>query len=219
MKTGILWDLDGTLLDTLDDLMDATNHVLTANGYPARTRTEIRRFVGNGARNLLIQAAPAGADGDALLKQFQPYYTAHCQIKTRPYAGIPAVLELLGEKYPMAIVSNKPDGAVKALCAQYFPGIFALGETPDCPRKPAADMVFKAMQAIGVEKCIYIGDSEVDVLTAQNAGVPCLSVLWGFRDQPDIQAAGGKIFCDNPADLPKILENLPCFCVRRQYGQ
>lgn len=210
MKTGILWDLDGTLLDTLDDLMDATNHILSRNGYPARTRMEIRKFVGNGAKNLLMQAAPE-ADADALLRQFQPYYTAHCQIKTRPYEGIPAVLEELSGKYPMAIVSNKPDPAVKELCARYFPGIYALGETPDCPRKPNADMVYKAMAAIGAERCIYVGDSEVDVLTAKNAGVPCLSVLWGFRDKPDIQAAGGRLFCDSPADLPEILSKITDF--------
>lgn len=211
MKTGILWDLDGTLLDTLDDLMDATNHILKDSGYPARSREEIRAFVGNGAGKLLEKAAPAGADVAELLARFQPYYTAHCHVKTRPYAGIPAVLAGLAEKYPMAVVSNKPDSAVKPLCAEYFPGIFALGETPDCPRKPAPNMVFKAMEAIGVENCIYVGDSEVDVLTARNAGVPCLSVLWGFRDEEDIRAAGGTHFCHDPAQLPEILNKIPLF--------
>lgn len=211
MKTGILWDLDGTLLDTLDDLADATNHVLACHGYPARSREEIRAFVGNGARVLLAKAAPADADADALLARFQPYYAAHCQLKTRPYPGIPAVLAQLSERYPMAIVSNKPDGAVKALCARYFPGIYALGETPDCPRKPAADMVYKAMRIIGVERCIYVGDSEVDVLTARNAGVPCLSVLWGFRDEDAIRTAGGKCICNDPAQLPAVLEKIMTF--------
>lgn len=207
MKTGLLFDLDGTLLDTLEDLMDATNHILAQNGYPARTRQEIRAFVGNGARNLLAKAAPEG-NADALLAQFQPYYAAHCQGKTRPYPGILEVLAQLEQRYPVAIVSNKPDGAVKALCDELFPGIPAVGERPDCPRKPAPDMVYRAMEMLGVESCIYIGDSEVDVVTAQNAGVPCVSVLWGFRDKEEIEAAGGTIFCEKAENLPEILEGL-----------
>ena len=205
MKTGLLFDLDGTLLDTLDDLMDSTNYILAQNGYPQRSRQEIRAFVGNGARNLLMKAAPAGADADGLLARFQPYYAAHCQIKTKPYPGVEAVIAELREKYPIAIVSNKPDNAVKTLCAQLFPGISAVGERPDCPRKPAPDMVWRAMEALGVERCIYIGDSEVDVMTAKNAGVPCVSVLWGFRDKPEIEAAGGGIFCQRVEELPAII--------------
>lgn len=208
MKTGLLFDLDGTLLDTLEDLMDSTNYILAQNGYPQRSLREIRAFVGNGARNLLLKAAPAGADADALLAQFQPYYAAHCQIKTRPYPGVEAVIAVLKEVFPVAIVSNKPDVAVKTLCAQLFPGISAVGERPDCPRKPAPDMVKRAMAELGVEKCIYIGDSEVDVLTAKNAGVPCISVLWGFRDREEIEAAGGNIFCEKVEDLPKIIGGL-----------
>lgn len=208
MKIGLLFDLDGTLLDTLDDLMDSTNYILTQNGYTARTRQEIRAFVGNGARNLLIKAAPEGADADALLAQFQPYYAAHCQIKTKPYPGVEAVVAALREKYPVAIVSNKPDVAVKALCAQLFPEISAVGERPDCPRKPAPDMVNRAMAELGVDRCIYIGDSEVDVLTAKNAGVPCVSVLWGFRDREEIEAAGGCVFCHKVEDLPAMIEGL-----------
>ena len=117
-------------------------------------------------------------------------------------------MPVLKEKYPLAIVSNKPDSAVKALCADCFPGIYALGETADCPRKPAPDMVFKAMAAIGVEKCIFVGDSEVDVITAQNAGVPCLSVLWGFRDREDMEAVGAEHFCDDTAKLAENLEEI-----------
>lgn len=207
MKTGLLFDLDGTLLDTLDDLMDATNHILEENGHPVRTRQEIRGFVGNGARNLLTKAAPEG-DADALLAQFQPYYAAHCQIKTCPYPGIVDALAEVQKTYPVAIVSNKPDVAVKALCKDLFPGIPAMGETPGCPRKPAPDMVYRAMEELGVEKCIYIGDSEVDVRTAKNAGVPCLGVLWGFRDRAEIEAAGGTHFCEKAEDLPKMLEEL-----------
>ena len=206
--TGILFDLDGTLLDTLDDLADGTNHTLRQFGYPERTREEVRRFVGNGARRLIEQAAPQGADVDAVLAAFQSYYSTHCQIKTKPYDGILEALSILQETYPVAIVSNKPDSAVKPLCSQYFPGIYARGESPDCPRKPAPDMVFKAMESIGVETCIYVGDSEVDVLTAQNAGVPCLSVLWGFRDKAEMEAVGGTHFCEEPSQLTQQLEEM-----------
>lgn len=208
MKIGILWDLDGTLLDTLDDLTDGTNHVMRQFGYPEHSRDAVRRFVGNGARRLMEQAVPEGADVDEALAAFQTYYSAHCQIKTGPYPGIMDALKLLGERYPMAVVSNKPDVAVKPLCAQYFPGLYARGESADCPRKPAPDMVFKAMEALGVESCIYVGDSEVDVLTAKNAGVPVLSVLWGFRDKQVMVDAGSSHFCDDPLKLPETIDQM-----------
>ena len=211
MKTGILFDLDGTLLNTLEDLLDATNYALAQCGYPARTLPELRRFVGNGAENQIRMSLPAGASPEEVqrvLKIYKPYYTEHCQVKTRPYDGIWESLAILKEKYPIAVVSNKPDAAVKALCGQMFPGIFALGEAPDCPRKPAPDMVHKACRAIGVDTCVYVGDSEVDVRTAKNAGVPCLSVLWGFRDREDIEAAGGQYFCESPAQLTEKIEEI-----------
>lgn len=208
MKTGILFDLDGTLLDTLEDLLDATNYALAACGYPPRTLKELRRFVGNGAENQIRLALPEDQKEDLprVLATYKPYYTDHCQIKTKPYDGVLPALEELGKKYPVAIVSNKPDAAVKSLCAEYFPGTYALGETADCPRKPAADMVFKAMAAIGVERCVYVGDSEVDVLTAKNSGMPCVGVLWGFRDREDLEAAGKCVFCENTEDLVRIIE-------------
>ena len=211
MKTGILFDLDGTLLDTLEDLTDATNYALAKFGFPPRTVAEVRRFVGNGAENQIRLSLPEGSDTKwigEVLAVYKPYYTAHCQIKTKPYDGILPALKTLAAKYPIAIVSNKPDAAVKALCADYFPGIFALGERSDCPRKPAPEMVFKAMEAIGVEKCIYVGDSEVDVLTAKNAGVPCLSVLWGFRDREDMQAVGAEHFCNDTSLLVRKIEEM-----------
>ena len=211
MKTGILFDLDGTLLNTLEDLLDATNHALEVCGYPKRTLSELRRFVGNGAENQIRMSLPDGASAEEVqrvLGIYKPYYTNHCQIKTRPYDGIPEALAILKEKYPIAIVSNKPDTAVKALCAGLFPGIFALGDTPDCPRKPAPDMVYKACRAIGVETCVYVGDSEVDVRTAKNAGVPCLSVLWGFRDRAEIEEAGGAYFCETPARMTENIEEI-----------
>ena len=205
--TGILFDLDGTLLNTLDDLMDAVNHTMEVFGYPRHSREEVRRFVGNGAGRLLQLSVPQGRDWQEPLAAFQSYYREHCQIKTAPYPGIMEALYAL-KRYPMAIVSNKPDAAVKKLCAQYFPGIYAQGEHPGCPRKPSPDMVRIAMEHIGVDRCIYVGDSEVDVLTAHNAAVPCLSVLWGFRDRVEIQAAGESRFCETPAQMPAMLEEM-----------
>jgi len=208
MKTGILWDLDGTLLDTLADLTDALNYALAQFGYPGRTMEEVRRFIGNGARRLIMLSVPEGAEVDPVLAVYKDYYDTHCQIKTKPYDGVLEALAVLGEKYPMAVVSNKPDSAVKPLCAQYFPQLFARGESADCPRKPAPDMLFKAMEEIGVDKCVYVGDSEVDVITAKAAGAACLSVLWGFRDREEIEAKGGQHFCDTPAELVGKLEEL-----------
>ncbi|MBP3672725.1 MAG: HAD-IA family hydrolase [Oscillospiraceae bacterium] len=208
MKVGILWDLDGTLLDTLQDLTDGTNHALREHDLPERTVGEVRQFVGNGARKLIERAVDGRADVDKVLESFYSYYNAHCQEKTAPYPGILDALEELGKQYPMAVVSNKPDSAVKPLCGQYFPGVYARGESIDCPRKPAPDMVYKAMEAVGVETCIYVGDSEVDVATAKNAKVPCLSVLWGFRDKEVMVEAGAKYFCEKPEELPEMIEKI-----------
>lgn len=208
MKIGILWDLDGTLLDTLQDLAAGTNHALKEHGLPPRTVEEVRQFVGNGARRLIERAVDGRADPDRVLDSFYTYYNVHCQDRTKPYDGILEALEELGRTYPMAVVSNKPDSAVKPLCAQYFPGLYARGESTGCPRKPAPDMVFKAMEAIGAESCIYVGDSEVDIATAKNAGVPCLSVLWGFRDREALTRAGASHFCGKPAELAKKIEEM-----------
>lgn len=205
---GILFDLDGTLLDTLEDLKDAVNHALAQEGYPLRSLEQVRRFVGNGVGVLMARAVPEGVDPAPALAGFKAYYTAHCREKTRPYPGIGEALESLGEKYPLAIVSNKLDGAVKALGREFFPGIYALGEQAGCPRKPEPEMLYRAMAAIGVESCVYVGDSEVDVVTAKNAGVPCLSVLWGFRDREDMEKLGQKHFCQRPEDLEKTLEEM-----------
>ena len=204
----MIFDLDGTLLDTLGDLHDSVNYALEQVGLPKRSMLEVRRFVGNGARNLITQAVAGRADVEEVLTIFQRHYAAHCQIKTAPYLGISQVLEQLMEDYPVAIVSNKPDGAVKSLCGQFFPGISAWGETPDRPRKPAPDMVWKAMKELGVRAGIYIGDSEVDVITAENAGLPCVSVLWGFRDREEIEIQGGMYFCEDPEQLPEMIEKI-----------
>ena len=201
MKIGILWDLDGTLLDTLEDLQDGVNHALAQFGLPPRSREEIRTFVGNGARNLLMRAVDGRADLDEAVKAFHAYYDVNCIGKTRPYGGIPEALAALGEKYPLAIVTNKPHSAAKPLCDLYFPGIYARGEIAGTPRKPAPDSLKAAMAAIGVDTCIYVGDSEVDVATAKNTGVPCLTVLWGFRDREELEQVGATHFCENTADL------------------
>ena len=209
--TAILFDLDGTLLDTLEDLTDATNAALAHFGYPSRTLEEVRRFVGNGAKNQITMSLPADRSPEEIeqvLAWYKTYYAAHSQIKTRPYAGIPEALEEVKREFPVAIVSNKPDVAVKILCTQYFGDVFSLGESSSCPRKPAPDMVYQALEAIGAEKCIYVGDSEVDVLTAKNAGMPCLSVLWGFRDRQTLEEAGADHFCETPADLLKSLKEM-----------
>ncbi len=208
MKTATFFDLDGTLLDTLGDLHAATNYVLRTFDYPARSIDEVRRFVGNGARKLIAQAIPADKSNvDEVLAAFQTYYAANCNLLTAPYPGVLEALDNLS-KYPLALVSNKPDSAVKELAAIYFPKLFARGESSDCPRKPAPDMVYQALEALGADRCIYVGDSEVDVETAKNAGVPCLSVTWGFRELPVLQAAGAKYFCHDPKDLPQCIETL-----------
>ena len=208
MKIGLLFDLDGTLLDTLGDLRNSVNFALSTFGYPQRTLAEIRSFVGTGARNLSRLSMPADKDNvDEVLAAFQAHYKDHCNIETGPYAGIPAALEALKDT-PMAIVSNKPDYAVKELAATYFPGIYALGEVAGTPRKPAPDMLYKAMKDIGVEKCIYIGDSEVDIKTAHGAGLPCLSVTWGFRDEAVLLEAGATHICRNVADMSAVLTQM-----------
>ncbi len=208
MKTGILFDLDGTLLNTLEDLRDSVNYALAQYGCPPRTLGEIRDFIGNGAKKLIARSLPGRKDDpdvEAVLATYQDYYKTHSKIKTRPYPGVVQALRTLAEHYPIAIVSNKPDAATKILCKEFFGDVYARGESTDCPRKPAPDMLQKAMEAIGADSCIYVGDSEVDVLTAQNLGVRCLGVLWGFRDRTVLEEAGGRYFCEDPEMLAETL--------------
>ena len=202
MRIGILWDLDGTLLDTLQDLADGTNHALRQFGYPERTVEEVRRFVGNGAQRLIEQAIPAGADVAEVLEAFYAYYNAHCRVKTKPYDGILDALAELERRFPMAVVSNKPDTAVKQLCAQYFSGLYARGESADCPRKPAPDMIYKAMDAVGVETCIYVGDSPYDVQASQAAGMDAIAVAWGkFFSGSELLRYEPNVLVKEPAQL------------------
>ena len=214
-KDTIIFDLDGTLLDTLEDLTNATNAALHYHGFAARSLEEVRMFVGNGIGNLIKKAVPAGTDKDdydTVLAYFKDYYEMHCMDKTGPYEGIPELLEQLSEKgYRMAIVSNKIDSAVKELNDRFF-GTYvsvAVGEQEGMQRKPAPDMVLEALCRLGAEKesAVYIGDSQVDLQTAENSGLNCISVLWGFRDREELEENGARVFAETPADIIEILES------------
>ncbi len=218
-QTGIIWDLDGTLLDTLQDLMDATNYALRTFGCPERNLDEIRSFVGNGAGLLIQRALPGTAqdpDWEEVLDCFRAYYDDHCRVKSAPYPGIMDLLrQLKAEGYPMAVVSNKPDSAVKILCKDYFGDAGKLftavtGEVSGCPRKPAPDLVYRAVDALGLkpQQCIYVGDSEVDVQTAANANMRCISVLWGFRDEDFLKENGATHLCSKPGDFAGVLKEM-----------
>ena len=206
----MLFDLDGTLLDTLQDLTDATNYALCTFGYPQRSKEEIRRFVGNGALRQITLALPEGADVpvEQVLSVYKSYYAAHCADVTAPYPGIEAVLAQLAQDYSLGIVTNKPDAMTQKLCKTWFDGIFALGECPDRARKPAADMVHFAMAQLGVTQCVYVGDSEVDIRTAQNAGLPCIAVTWGFRDVQVLRSVGAVWLCHRVEELPAMIEKV-----------
>ena len=212
----VIWDLDGTLLNTLDDLAASVNAALAMNGMPLRSTEEVRAFVGNGIRNLMIRAVPGGEANpafDKALEDFIRHYGAHSRDRTRPYDGILEMLDKLsaaGVKH--AIVSNKIDFAVKALSRAYFGERMcaAIGDDPSRARKPAPDSVFAAMREMGVtaQETVYVGDSDVDVLTARNAGVPCVAVLWGFRDEACLRAAGAGRLARTPDELREIIGRL-----------
>lgn len=202
-----LFDMDGTLLDTLDDLTAAVNHTMAQYGYPRRTREEVRQGLGNGAVKLIAALLPEGEDTpdfDAIMRDYKAWYQAHTCVLTRPYPGVPELLERLTRQgCRVAIVSNKPHGAACELAEKFFPGVPTFGESPATPRKPAPDMVFHALTALGAEKdtAVYVGDSEVDVQTARNAGLPLIAVSWGFRGREALAAAGAETIVDTAAEL------------------
>ena len=209
----ILFDMDGTVLDTLQDLWASTNAVLRELGHPERSLDDIRSYVGNGARTQIRCALPEGSGGDAIddaLSRYRAHYAAHCRDHTKPYPGVVEALRLLkGAGKKLAVVSNKPDAAVRLLSDEHFGALMdvAIGETPTLRRKPAPDTVDAALAALGAEKtgAVYVGDSEVDVATAQNVGLPLIAVSWGFRSRAALQAAGAATIVDTPEELLALL--------------
>lgn len=216
MKTALIFDLDGTLLDTLEDLKNSTNYAMKAFGFPTRTLDEVRAFVGNGLRMLIRRAVPEQTDEatvDTVLAEMKRHYSKNYHNKTKPYAGIPEILQRFQkEGYPMAIVSNKADSVVSLLRELYFDKLIpvAVGEMPGIARKPAPDMVYEGMKRLGVgrENAVYIGDSEVDLQTARSAGLPCLSVTWGFRAEVKLIEAGAQKLCHTPEELYEAVHTL-----------
>ena len=212
--TSVLFDLDGTLLDTLGDLTAAMNRTLTRHGLPERTRQQMRDELGNGARRLMELSVPAGTDGalfETLLAEYNADYAAHCRIETAPYPGVDALLrQLHAQGRKLAIVSNKPDEAVRALRADFFADTvpIAVGEKQGIRRKPAPDTLLTAMAQLGAERAstVYVGDSEVDIATARAAGLPCISVLWGFRDRDVLEQAGAQQFAADAGELAGLLD-------------
>ena len=208
-----IFDLDGTLLNTLEDLAEAVNAVLSANGYPLRSADEVRRFVGNGIRKLVERSLPENTPEDTIetvLKQFKIYYSAHQTDHTRPYPGIGDLLmRLKASGMRLAMISNKADSSVQVLAQHYFPGMFdaVAGEKEGIRRKPAPDAVNAALETLQVprEKAVYIGDSEVDIRTAHHARMDAVLVTWGFREQAQLEEAGARVLAGTPQELLKIL--------------
>ncbi|MBR0351589.1 MAG: HAD-IA family hydrolase [Oscillospiraceae bacterium] len=205
----VLFDLDGTVMNTIEDLHDSVNASLSRFGMPEISLGDTMRFIGNGARRLIEQAVPAGTDGELLeqvLKYYVNYYQDHCMIKTAPYDGITELMRRLKDAgLRQVIISNKPNGATGEIADRYFKGLaeFAIGEKEGLRRKPWPDMVDAAVGRLGLtkEECVLVGDSEVDCITARNAGVDCISVLWGFRDKETLIGAGAAAFAGTPEEL------------------
>ncbi len=208
-----VFDLDGTLLDTLEDLWRATNMALEVHGLPLRTRDEVRLFVGNGVEMLIRRAVPTGTDEEttlAVLADFKTAYAAICEDHTKPYDGILDMLTALRERgIRVAVVSNKFDAATKKLCEKYFGDLVevAIGERAGVRKKPAPDTVYEALKELGVtaDHAVYIGDSDVDIRTAENCGMPCISVTWGLRDKDFLIENGAKTLVDSPETLLGVI--------------
>ena len=216
MKSIIIFDMDGTILNTLGDLADSVNYALKLCGWPERGEDEIRKALGNGVKALIEKSVPQGASEEETLKcleKFKAYYSKHMYVKTAPYPGIKELFKSLKERgCRLAVVSNKFDSAVKELCGIYFKDVFdiAIGESPEVRKKPAPDSVFKALKELKARKedAVYIGDSEVDYNTALNSGLPCICVTWGFRDMSELEKLGAKVFAHTPAQILDLIENL-----------
>lgn len=215
MKTDtVIFDLDGTLLNTLEDLADSTNYAMRAFGLKERSINEVRNFVGNGV-DVLIERAVEGAISKEqeleCLDVFKRHYSKNMDNKTKPYDGIMDVIkELLKREYHIAIVSNKFDAAVKGLNVDYFEGLFpvAIGASDTVAKKPAPDSVIKALQELhsDKERAVYVGDSDVDIMTARNSGLPCISVTWGFRDEELQRSMGTDYIIHKPEELLDVLD-------------
>lgn len=208
-----IFDLDGTILNTLADLRNSLNYALTSCHYPERSMDEVRRFVGNGVKQLVARGVPAGtgpAELEQVLAKFHEHYQIHSMDNTCPYEGIPELLRALRSAgVQLAVVSNKVDYAVKDLCSKFYPDLFdaALGETPERAKKPAPDMVNLALNQLHAlrEQAVYIGDTEVDIETARNAGLDEILVTWGFRDRRDLQERGAKQLAETPEEIYRII--------------
>ena len=206
-----IFDLDGTLLDTLGDLAASVNYAMRTHGMPEHSVDEVCRFVGNGVRRLMERAVPGGAAHpafEAAFATFRRHYMEHSLDTTRPYKGIPEMLQELKRRgRHTAVVSNKFDAATKELCRHFFPDTIevAVGEheAEGIRKKPAPDTVLQALSQLGVgqEGAVYVGDSDVDIQTARNSGLPCISVLWGFRDREFLLAHGAETFVSQPLEL------------------
>ncbi len=209
----VIFDLDGTLLNTLEDLANSTNYALEMNGYPKRTLEEVRNFVGNGYKKLIQRALSHDVEEsvyEKVLHDFKKYYEAHCNDHTAAYKGVPELLKELSQSgYQMAIVSNKGDAGVKTLNQLYFSEYIpvAIGETSGIRKKPAPDTVLEAMRILKAnpDTTVYVGDSQVDIETARNAKIPCISVDWGFRDREFLQENGADIIVSTTEELLKEL--------------
>lgn len=212
----IIFDLDGTLLNTLTDLTNSVNYVMERYGFPLHSEDAVRQMVGNGISVLMERALPDGRAYDKFddcLRDFQEHYELHKKDFTKPFPGIMDFLKEASESgYKLAVVSNKFDLAVKGLCKDFFSPYIttAIGESAQVARKPAPDTVFAAMKELQSppQRCVYVGDSDVDIATAQNSGIPCISVSWGFRDREFLISHGAKKIADSVADMKKILADM-----------
>lgn len=208
----VIFDLDGTLLDTIDDLGNAVNHALRTHHLPERSRAEIRNFLGNGIRNLVLQSVPEGLPEDRfeqVFQSFRSHYVEHCMDLTRPYPGIMDLLgKLQARQIRMAIVSNKLQPAVTMLNERFFHEYIhiAVGESATVRRKPNPDAVLRALEELGStpEQSLYVGDSEVDIETSRRAKVACVNVTWGFRDEDYLRSLHPDYLVHSPQEIAEL---------------